>query len=160
MSIVTLSSRIRPDHECELIAHVARTLSTRLARAEGLTSLPPRLGLAGVTPPVTDGRRAGVACKKVDFTIPPQPHGRHLSHIRRILDASGAPAAGARPNILFVIADDQSWLAPGALGTAQPRPPAFDQLAREGALLSHAFTAAPSCTPARSAVSMITSPRR
>jgi uncharacterized protein (TIGR00299 family) protein len=36
-------------------------------------------------------RRAGIACKKVDFDIPPQPHGRHLSHIRRILDASGAP---------------------------------------------------------------------
>ena len=36
-------------------------------------------------------RRAGIACKKVDFEIPPQPHGRHLSHIRRILAASGAP---------------------------------------------------------------------
>jgi pyridinium-3,5-bisthiocarboxylic acid mononucleotide nickel chelatase len=40
---------------------------------------------------VSDVHRAGIACKKVDFTIPPQPHGRHLSHIRRILDASGAP---------------------------------------------------------------------
>jgi pyridinium-3,5-bisthiocarboxylic acid mononucleotide nickel chelatase len=28
----------------------------------------------------------------VEFAIPPQPHGRHLSHIRRIIDASGAPA--------------------------------------------------------------------
>ena len=59
--------------------------------AEWLTSLPQRLGLDGVTAHVSDVRRAGIACKKVDFSIPPQPHGRHLSHIRKILDASGAP---------------------------------------------------------------------
>jgi uncharacterized protein (TIGR00299 family) protein len=61
--------------------------------AEWLTSLPQRLGLDGVSVHVTDVRRAGIACKKVDFSIPPQPHGRHLSHIRKILDASGAPPA-------------------------------------------------------------------
>jgi pyridinium-3,5-bisthiocarboxylic acid mononucleotide nickel chelatase len=60
--------------------------------AEWLTSLPQRLGLDGVVAHVTEVRRAGIACKKVDFTVPPQPHGRHLSHIRRILDGSGAPA--------------------------------------------------------------------
>lgn len=59
--------------------------------AEWLTSLPQRLGLEGVTAYVTDVRRAGIACKKVDFAIPPQPHGRHLSHIRRIIEGSGAP---------------------------------------------------------------------
>jgi len=58
---------------------------------EWLNSLPRRLGLDGVAAHVTDVRRAGIACKKVDFTVPPQPHGRHLSHIRKILDASGAP---------------------------------------------------------------------
>jgi uncharacterized protein (TIGR00299 family) protein len=60
--------------------------------AEWLMSLPQRLGLDGVSAHVTDVRRSGIACKKVDFTVPPQPHGRHLSHIRRILDVSGAPA--------------------------------------------------------------------
>ena len=60
--------------------------------AEWLMSLPQRLGLDGVSAHVSDVRRAGIACKKVDFTIPPQPHGRHLSHIRRIIDASGAPS--------------------------------------------------------------------
>ena len=59
--------------------------------AEWLTSLPQRLGLDGVTAHVSDVRRSGIACKKVDFAIPPQPHGRHLSHIRKILDSSGAP---------------------------------------------------------------------
>jgi uncharacterized protein (TIGR00299 family) protein len=59
--------------------------------AEWLTSLPQRLGLDGVSAHVTDVRRAGITCKKVDFSVPPQPHGRHLSHIRKILDTSGAP---------------------------------------------------------------------
>ena len=59
--------------------------------AEWLTSLPQRLGLDSVSALVSDVDRAGIACKKVDFTIPPQPHGRHLSHIRRIIEASGAP---------------------------------------------------------------------
>jgi len=60
--------------------------------AEWLTSLPRRLGLEGVTAHVHDVRRSGIACKKVEFSIPPQPHGRHLRHIRTIIEASGAPA--------------------------------------------------------------------
>jgi len=59
--------------------------------AEWLMSLPQRLGLDGVTASISDVRRAGIACKRVEFAIPPQPHGRHLGHIRRIIDASGAP---------------------------------------------------------------------
>lgn len=61
--------------------------------SEWLESLPSRLGLDGVSVAVRDVRRAGIACKKVELEVPPQPHGRHLSHIRRILQASGAPAA-------------------------------------------------------------------
>jgi uncharacterized protein (TIGR00299 family) protein len=61
--------------------------------SEWLTSLPQRLGLDGVSAHVSNVRRAGIACRKVDFTIPPQPHGRHLGHIRRIIDSSGAPLA-------------------------------------------------------------------
>lgn len=58
----------------------------------------------------------------------------------------------ARPNILFVIADDQSWLHCGAYGARQVATPAFDRVAREGVLFRNAFSACPSCTPSRSAV--------
>lgn len=58
---------------------------------EWVASLPERLGLDGVTVSVRRVRRAGIACTKVDFEVPPQPHGRHLSQIRRILERSGAP---------------------------------------------------------------------
>lgn len=64
---------------------------------------------------------------------------------------SQAPAP-RQPNILFAIADD--WSAPhaGAYGDGTVRTPVFDRIAREGALFTRAFTAAPSCTPSRAAI--------
>ena len=59
-----------------------------------------------------------------------------------------------RPNILLVIADDQSWKDAGAYGAKHVRTPAFDRIAREGVLFTHSFCASPSCTPSRSAVLM------
>ena len=56
-----------------------------------LTALPERLGLEGIGVEIRDVRRGEIACKKVDFVIPPQPHGRHVAEIRRIVAASGAP---------------------------------------------------------------------
>lgn len=56
-----------------------------------LRGLPDRLGLEGITTDIRDVKRAGIACTKVDFAIPPQPHGRHLKHIREILARSQAP---------------------------------------------------------------------
>jgi len=59
--------------------------------AEWLRALPARLGLDGVTVEIRAVQRAGIACTKVDFGIPPQPHGRHLKHIREILARADAP---------------------------------------------------------------------
>jgi uncharacterized protein (TIGR00299 family) protein len=56
-------------------------------------SLPGRLGLAGVGVRVEKVLRAGIACQKVDFDIPPQPHGRHLRQIRALLEAADIPAS-------------------------------------------------------------------
>ncbi|MEO7652666.1 MAG: sulfatase-like hydrolase/transferase, partial [Bryobacteraceae bacterium] len=68
----------------------------------------------------------------------------------------GGPArtGRSRPNILFAIADDQSWPHAGAYGDKVVRTPAFDRVAREGVLFTHSFSASPSCTPSRSAVLM------
>jgi N-sulfoglucosamine sulfohydrolase len=65
------------------------------------------------------------------------------------------PAVSAtrkRPNILFCISDDQSWLHAGAMGDPVVKTPAFDRVAREGILFNHAFCNAPSCGPSRSAI--------
>ncbi len=60
----------------------------------------------------------------------------------------------SRPNILLVIADDQSWRDAGAYGAKHVATPAFDRIAAEGALFLNSFSASPSCTPSRSAVLM------
>ena len=58
----------------------------------------------------------------------------------------------ARPNILLVLADDQSWLDTSASGARHVATPAFDRLAREGVRFTNSFSACPSCTPSRSAI--------
>ncbi|MBX9927508.1 MAG: nickel pincer cofactor biosynthesis protein LarC [Gemmatimonadaceae bacterium] len=57
-----------------------------------LEALPAALGLEGVGVQCTRVKRGEIASWKVDFTIPPQPHGRHLKHIKAIVEASSAPA--------------------------------------------------------------------
>jgi uncharacterized sulfatase len=61
-------------------------------------------------------------------------------------------AASRRPNILFAIADDQSWVSTGIHGDPVARTPAFDRLARQGVLFRNAFCASPGCAPSRAAL--------
>ena len=56
--------------------------------------------------------------------------------------------ANDRPNILFCIADD--WgLHAGAYGTPWVKTPAFDRVAKDGLLFSHAYTPNAKCAPSR-----------
>lgn len=57
-----------------------------------------------------------------------------------------------RPNILFAISDDQSWTFTGANGCNYVNTPSFDRIAREGVNLTHAYCAAPQCSPCRAAI--------
>jgi len=57
-----------------------------------LEALPGRLGLAGVRVSVRDIRRSGVGCTQVEFTIPEQPHGRHVGELVRLVEQ--APVSG------------------------------------------------------------------
>lgn len=61
-----------------------------------LERLPSTLGLSGVEVRITDVQRSGVRCVKVDFDIPPQPHGRAVSEIHRLIDAVKIPEKVAR----------------------------------------------------------------
>lgn len=58
----------------------------------------------------------------------------------------------ARPNILFALSDDQSWLYTGAAGDPVVRTPVFDRVAREGVSFAHAYCTTPSCTPSRASI--------
>ncbi len=56
-----------------------------------LRALPGRLALDGVTVRIERVKRGDISCAKVDFVIPPQPHGRHIRDIRKLVDAAGVP---------------------------------------------------------------------
>jgi uncharacterized protein (TIGR00299 family) protein len=56
-----------------------------------LRGLPATLGLDGVTVHIHDVLRGQIACKKVDFEVPPQPHGRHLHQIRDLVARADIP---------------------------------------------------------------------
>lgn len=96
----------------------------------------------------------------VDNTKPQKPASRYSR--RSFLKAIGAAALALpalssanenqRPNILFCIADDQSWPHTGAYGDKVVKTPNFDRIAKQGALFSNAYCAAPSCTPSRGAI--------
>ncbi|HTK49964.1 MAG TPA: nickel pincer cofactor biosynthesis protein LarC [Gemmatimonadaceae bacterium] len=58
---------------------------------EWLRALPERLGLADVGVEIREVLRGEIVCWKVDFDIPPQPHGRHIAEIRALVASSGAP---------------------------------------------------------------------
>jgi N-sulfoglucosamine sulfohydrolase len=60
-------------------------------------------------------------------------------------------AAEKRPNILFAIADDWGAHA-GVYGTPWVKTPAFDRIAREGVLFTHAYTPVAKCAPSRAIV--------
>jgi len=59
--------------------------------ADWLRALPTTLGLENIGVRIERVKRGEIASWKVDFDIPPQPHGRHLKHIKAIVDASPAP---------------------------------------------------------------------
>lgn len=66
--------------------------------------------------------------------------------------------AAEKPNILFLFADDLGRYASAYAAADKPSAndvistPAFDRIAKEGALFDNAFISAPSCTPSRGAV--------
>jgi pyridinium-3,5-bisthiocarboxylic acid mononucleotide nickel chelatase len=58
---------------------------------EWLRALPSRIGLPRIGVDIREVLRGEIVCWKVDFDIPPQPHGRHIEQIRELVAASGAP---------------------------------------------------------------------
>ena len=57
-----------------------------------------------------------------------------------------------RPNILFVISDDQSFPHASIYGQNWIDTPVFDSIAKKGMLFTNAFSASPGCSPSRAAI--------
>jgi len=63
--------------------------------------------------------------------------------------AAGAPAA--RPNLIFILADDLGWGDLSCYGNTFLRTPNLDRLAQGGTLFTHFYVAGSVCSPSRSA---------
>jgi uncharacterized sulfatase len=57
-----------------------------------------------------------------------------------------------KPNILFVISDDQSFAHTSFAGSTFVNTPGFDRVAREGVYFNHCMAGSPGCAPSRSAI--------
>lgn len=81
-----------------------------------------------------------------------------LRHLLTLIAASlpiyahgAAPAAPARPNVLFIAFDDlRDWL--GYLGHTQAKTPNFDRLAQRGTAFTRSYAISTVCNPSRAAV--------
>ena len=58
----------------------------------------------------------------------------------------------SRPNILFAISDDQSWLHTSFAGSNWVQTPAFDRVAANGVYFQNCYAGSPGCAPSRSAL--------
>jgi uncharacterized protein (TIGR00299 family) protein len=96
--------------------------------AEWLRALPARVGLPEVRVDVREVLRGEIVCWKVDFDIPPQPHGRHIEQIRELVDASDTPAAVRER------ADRVFWSIAEAEGEIHGLPPSEVHLHEVGAV--------------------------
>ncbi len=56
-----------------------------------LEALPQTLGIQGVGVRIHSVKRGEIECTKVDFDIPPQPHGRHISKLVELVERTPAP---------------------------------------------------------------------
>ena len=56
------------------------------------------------------------------------------------------------PNIIYVLTDDLGWGEPGCYGNTFNRTPNIDRLAAEGVRFTHAYSAAPVCSPTRASI--------
>lgn len=63
------------------------------------------------------------------------------------LIASADPAQKSRPNIVFILSDDQAWTDYGFMGHEVIKTPNLDKLAAQGLTFERGYVAAPLCRP-------------
>ncbi|MFC1636338.1 sulfatase [Planctomycetota bacterium] len=69
-------------------------------------------------------------------------------------------AEASRPNIIFILVDDQGYYDLGCYGATEFDTPRIDQMAREGIRFTDYYAAAPICSPSRAGILTGCYPRR
>jgi arylsulfatase A len=81
-----------------------------------------------------------------------------MKHLLQLFLCSGivlftwASNSAAKPNIVFVLADDLGWAELGCYGNTFNETPNLDRMAKEGTRFTQAYAAAPVCSPYRAAL--------
>ncbi|TIU35733.1 MAG: arylsulfatase [Mesorhizobium sp.] len=103
---------------------------------------------AGTSNKITrrDALMAGTAAAVSRFAVPAGLSGA----LAALAGVQPAAAQGTRPNIVYIISDDQGWKDVGFHGS-DIKTPNIDKLAAEGARLEQ-YYAQPMCTPTRAAL--------
>lgn len=57
-----------------------------------------------------------------------------------------------KPNVLFILSDDQGYWSMGCAGNPDVKTPTLDRLSREGVTFDNFFCASPVCSPARASI--------
>jgi arylsulfatase A-like enzyme len=82
--------------------------------------------------------------------------GSHFAAIATVLlaaaPAAAAPEPAARPNIIFILADDMGYADASCFGGQAVATPHLDALARSGVRLTRFYAASAVCTPTRASV--------
>ncbi len=75
-----------------------------------------------------------------------------LTGLAAALTPLTAPAQTARPNLLFILADDLGWKDLGCYGSTFYETPNLDRLAATGMRFTDAYAACPVCSPTRASI--------
>src|SRR5262245_4761076 len=65
---------------------------------------------------------------------------------------TAAPAAGTKPNVVLILADDLGWTDLASFGSDLHETPALDRLARDGMTFTQNYSACTVCSPTRAAL--------
>src|SRR6266702_1823525 len=80
---------------------------------------------------------------------------RHSLLVLALLAVVVSPSLAAdakRPNILFILTDDQRWDTIGLAGSRHVKTPNIDRLGHEGVYFKNAFCTTSLCSPSRASI--------
>ena len=81
-----------------------------------------------------------------------------MKHLITSITAAGAlssnlfAAGAAKPNIIFILADDLGWADLGCYGSTFHETPNLDRLAAQGMRFTAGYAACPVCSPTRASI--------
>jgi len=88
------------------------------------------------------------------LVVPRLRVGLCLLMLAMFLPVVAKAEAAARPNILFILTDDQAPTAVGFNGNTELKTPHIDRIAHEGARLVNSFVTTPVCSPSRAGLAV------